>query len=187
MLSSTEIDVLVMLSWAVWCGLLVGFFGLLTGALILGLRTHSASGFILGALRGVLLSAGMATAVSLLLALAQMALCKPGHKAGWEIPVWASCIQAVANFIAGVIGPLVAPRLLPKMLGLGKACGMAFIGATLGAVANLLTAFDGYYVLESNARPVYQAIVGFVTGLLLVLLWRFAIEMLRINNVLTKE
>jgi len=187
MLTETQIDIIGMLSWAVWFGLLGGFCGLLTGALVFAIRTHHVSSFMLGILRGVLPSLSISVAVSLFVALIQIELCKPGLKEGWDVPVWSLSVQAIAIFTAGTMGSLIAPRLLPKMLGFKMAFGLAFIGAVLGAIANLDTAFDGYYVLESNARPVHQAITGFVTGVIVVLLWRFVVEMLQINKVLKND
>jgi hypothetical protein len=44
-------------------------------------------------------------------------------------------------------------------------------------IAHLGTAFGGYYVLQSNARPIRQAITGFAVGGIAVLLWRFVVQL----------
>jgi hypothetical protein len=178
MLTETQIDIIDMMSLAIWLGLLAGLGGLLIGALILAIRTRRVFSFLPCALRAMLPSAGIAIGVSLLISLIQMALCKPGDMAGWDVPVWSLGIQAIATFIAGIFGSLITPLLLPKVSSLGKVFGLAVVGAMLGAIANLLTAFDGYFVLMSNVRPIRQAITGFVVGGLAVLLWRLVVGIL---------
>jgi hypothetical protein len=178
MLTETQIDVIDMLSAATWLGLLAGLIGLLTGTLILIIRTHRVFNCLLGMLRAVLPSAGIAIVVSLLIALIQITMCKPGFKAGWDVPDWSLSIQAVAIFIAGVFGSLITPRLLPKMARFRNVLCLTLVGGVLGALANLDTAFDGYFVLQSNHRPIHQAVTGLVVGGIVVLLWRFVIEIL---------
>lgn len=50
--------------------------------------------------------------------------------------------------------------------------------AVLGTLAFVGLGFDGYYVLQSNARPICYAIAGFVIGGLFVVLWYALVEKL---------
>jgi len=179
MLTETEVNIIEWLSSAVWFGLLGGLVGLFIGAFILALRAHRIFRFMLSVIRALLPSVGIAIFASILVSTFQMALCRPGSKAGWEAPDWSFGIQAIAILIVSIWASFLTPRLLPKMSPVSAILGMVLLGAVLGAVANLYTAFDGYFVLESNARPIRQAIAGFVAGGIAVLLWRFVVLKLK--------
>jgi hypothetical protein len=180
MLTYTQIDVITMLSWGVWFGVVGGALsGALAGALISPIRTHRFFSFLPGAFRSALPAAAIAVAVSFVAVLLQMAFCKPGHKAGWDVPVWAMSVQAVLIFVAGVVGAFLAHRHSRVPLRRRSVIVWTLVGAFLGALAHLGTSFDGYYVLQSNARPIRHAVIGFLVGGIVALLWRLAIEMLQ--------
>ncbi len=163
---------------AVWFGLVGGgLAGVLAGALVRVIRTHLVFSILPGSFLAALPSATTAIAVSLVIAVFQMALCRWGHKAGWDVPVWSMSIQVIAIFVAGVVGAFLAQRPRRMTPRLRSILLSALLGAVLGAVAFLGTAFDSYYVLQSNARPIRQAIMGFVIGGIVVLLWRAVVEM----------
>jgi hypothetical protein len=119
-------------------------------------------------------AAAIAVAVSFVATMLQMVLCKPGYKAGWDVPVWAASVQAVLIFVAGVVGAFLAhSHSRVRRRGI---IVWTLAGAFFGALAHLGTSFDGYYVLQSNARPIRHTIVGFLVGGIVVLLWRLVIE-----------
>ena len=183
MLTDTQIDILMMLSWGIWFGVVGGALaGALAGALIRPIRTHRFFSFLPGAFCSALPAAAIAVAVSFVAVLIQMVLCKPGHKSGWDIPVWAMSVQAVFIFVAGVVGAFLAHRQSRVPLRRRGIIVWTLVGAFLGALAYLGTSFDGYYVLQSNARPIRHAIIGFLVGGVVVLLWRLAIEIFQMSR-----
>jgi len=111
MLTENQIDTIMMLSGAVWLGLVGGALtGALAGALICAIRTRRLLSFLPGSFCAILPAAAFAIAVSLLAALIQMLLCNPGHKSGWDVPVWGTSVQAIAIFSAGASGAFFAQR-----------------------------------------------------------------------------
>lgn len=183
MLTDTQIDVIIMLSWSVWFGVVGGALsGALAGALISPIRTHRFSSFLPGAFRSALPAAAIAVAVSFVAVLLQMVFCKPGHKAGWDVPVWAMSVQAVLILVAGVVGAFLAHRHSRVPLRRRGVIVWMLVGAFLGALAHLGTSFDGYYVLQSNTRPICHAAIGCLVGGIVILLWRFAIEIFQRNR-----
>jgi hypothetical protein len=180
MLTDAQVDIIEMLSWGVWFGLVGGALaGGLAGAFIRPIRTHRFFSFLSGAFCSALPAAAVAVAVSLFAVLLQMLLCKPGHKSGWDVPVWAMSVQAISIFVAGVAGAFLAQRSSRRQPHRSTIIAWALAGAMVGAVAHLDTSFNGYFVLQSNARPIRQAIVGFLIGGIAVALWRGAIEILQ--------
>lgn len=180
MLSELQIDVIMMLSGAVWFGLVGGgLAGALAGALIRPMRTHHFFSFLPGSFCSALPAAAIAIGVSMLASIVEMILCKPGEKAGWDIPVWAVSAQAIAIFIAGVIGAFLAQHPRLGRVDPRRTIIWALAGSSLGTLACLGFSFDGYYVVQSNARPVCYAVIGIVIGGSVVLLWRRGIELLQ--------
>jgi hypothetical protein len=180
MLTDIQVDAIAMLSWAVWLGLIGGCMaGALAGVLIRPICTHGFFRFIAGSFCAVLPAAAMAIAVSLVAALFQMLLCKPGNKSGWDVPLWAMNVQVFAIIIAGVIGAFFARRPSRGLIDRRRIAVWAIVGAFLGALAFLGPSFDGYFVLQSNARPIRYAVGGFLFGGIVVLLWRVAIGILQ--------
>jgi hypothetical protein len=172
MLSETQIDVITFLSCAVWFGLINGgFAGVIAGALIRPIRTRRMLSCFAGSFLAALPSATAAISVSLVVAVLQMVLCRPGHKAGWDVPVWSTSIQAIAIFAAGIAAAFLAQRPRLRSPPIWSLALSALLGACLGALGWLDTAFDGYYVLKTNARPIQQAITGSLVGGIAVLLW----------------
>lgn len=143
--------------------------GVLAGALIGAIRNlrDPSSVFFFPTLQ----SAAISIAVSLVIAIFQMLLCQPGHKSGWNVPLWSIGIQGVAIFVAGVVGSFLRQSPTRTAPRLSSIIVSALLGAIVGAVAFLGVAFDGYFVLQSNSRPIIQAITGFVIGGGVALLW----------------
>jgi hypothetical protein len=183
MLTAIQIDIITMVSWAVWFGLVAGAVGgAFVGAFVWPIRTHRFSSFLAGAFSAALPGAAVAIAVSLVAAVLQMVLCTRGHKTGWDVPMWAMSIHTIAVCVAGVIGAMFAQRPSRAPLRRRTIIVWVFVGAFLGALAPLRTSFDGYYVFQSNARPICNAVAGFVIGGIIVLLWRAAFEMLQTRS-----
>jgi hypothetical protein len=177
MLSDSQVEIVTFLSWAVWLGLIGGgLAGVLAGALIRPIRTHHVLSFLPGMFLAAAPSAAAAVAASFAIAIFQMLLCRPGHKAGWDVPIWSVSIQAIVIFAVGIAGAVLAQR--PRRITPSRRSIFisVLLGAVVGAVAALGTAFDGYFVLQSNARPIRQGITGFLVGGLAVVLWRVVVE-----------
>jgi len=183
MLTETQTELIAFLSLAVWGGIVWGgLAGVLVGALIRVMRTHRFWSFFVGALCAALPAAAIAVAVSLVFALFQIVVCKPGYKWGWDVPVWLLSIEMVAVLAAGVVGAVLAQR--PHRAASRRRILIAvLLGAVVGALALVGPGFEGYYVLQSNAGPIGYAATGFVIGGVTVLLWRVVIEKLDSGKV----
>jgi hypothetical protein len=183
MLSDYQLDVLMMLSASVWFGVIGGALaGALSGALIRSMRSHQFVSFLPGAVYSVLPSVSLAVAVNFFESLLIVAVCEHGEgKTNWHCPDWMRedwvlNVRLLSTFVAGVAGAFLAQRYQPRPLRPLAVVALSIAGAILGALAYVIDSFDGYFVLQSNAKPIAHAITGSLVGSLGVLVWCFAVS-----------
>jgi hypothetical protein len=178
MLTETQVNVLEFLASSVWLGLLVGgSSGLIADASVPVVRTHRIFAALPGSLLAMVPAAAFGITVSLIFGLLQMVVCTPGEKAGWNVPEWLAWIQITVVLVAGLVGAFVMLRhrliFRPRIVG-----AFVLFGAIVGCMAHLDTAFDGYFPLQTNARLIRQAVIGFLVGGIIVLLLCLLVRLL---------
>ena len=179
MLKVIFIKACISLPFAVWLGLLGGgLVGVLAGALIRVIRTHRVFSLLSGSFLAALPSAAAGVAVSVIITIFQMALCDT-YKGSLQAPIWSVGLQIIAIFIAGGVGAFLAQRPRRMTPHLRSTLYSAVLGAIIGTVAYVPIAFlYAHELAEKHWKPflIYQAIIGFLFGGVVVLLWHEVIE-----------
>ncbi|NBV24979.1 MAG: hypothetical protein EBS05_24050 [Proteobacteria bacterium] len=176
MLTPDQIDFITFLAGRIWLGLVLGGgAGLVAGASVSILRTHRLQSLLAGTFPVSLPAAVFGIAASLFFVPLQVALCRPGIKGGWEVPLWSTNAEILLVLTAGTIGALVALRQRQRIRW-SEILVLSLLGAAFGCIAHLGKAFHGDYDLESNVRPIQHAVIGSVTGGIAVFLWCFVVR-----------